>query len=429
MARSSRWWLAAVAMAFVATTACRREEAAPTQEDHGDPRNLHELVRGPMPPASAVSLARAATALHAALPQLASATAELAPAKPWQPGDEGTLLGLDDAEWYLAQVRAGLTKEFAVLAKVAPLQLRRELAGAAVQDTLFAGPQSLALSTRGLGWQVWRDSSGCAAILRPLEPVPTAPPLPADPTATTACPPHADQALALAGALMAVTRADLAPLLRVEALHSAGGTSLRLAIPAWRLRFRVRLDQTGQLLALDVPALGASMRLQKTDGQAYFAVYRQGDQLAWRWQPAALAEGQGSASPWQVAAEAPGVAMADGAALQALLEKFDASLAAARAVLLGPIVVEVHKTAGQWRAMTVRSTVLAGAAGLPMAAGTKAREPGPVVAVTQLKGQDPGPWLQNRQEDCLFLSLQRGGSLREGETVQLSARSCLPLRR
>lgn len=382
-----------------------------------------------MPPASAVSLARAATALHAALPQLASATADLAPPKPWQAGDEGTLLGLDDAEWYLAQARAGLTKEFADLAKVAPLQLRRELAGAAVQDTLSASPQSLALATRGLDWQVRRDSSGCTAFLPPPEPGQTALPPPADPTAVTACPPHADQALALAGALLAVTRADLAPLLRVEALHSANGTSLRLAIPAWRLRFRLSLDAKGQLLALDVPAQGASMRLQRMDAQAYFAVYRQGEQLAWRWQPAALAEGQGRAIPWQVAAEAPGVAMADGAALQALLQKFDASLAAARATLLGPIAVEVRKTAGQWRAISVRSTVLAGAADRPAVAATDVREPGPLVAVTQLKGQDPGPWLQNRPEDCLFLSLLRAGSLREGETVQLSARRCLPMPR
>ncbi len=365
----------------------------------------------PAPASPSVALAQDATGLAA------PATATVALPKPatvaWQPGAEGTLLGLDDADYFVARAADRLVRAAPALAATGPLLLVRQVAGASAQDTLIATETRALLTTAGVDWRAQRDARGCRASVGLAELA----------SATAACPDAGDDALTLAAALAATARQDLRPSLRVESLQSGSDVQLRLAVPAWRLRWQVTLDRAGEVQSLEIPSRGLMLRIYHDNSGWWAAATGSQGRASWQWRLAKTAE---AAHTWRVSAPPPGLALDDDRGRQALTAQLELAAQQGRAALLGPLTAELVRTGDQWRLVAARAEVLTVAAELLTASKSPALYvPGPLLWVkpqSAAGGAAAARVLARETAECLFVGAVASDQPGGGE--QLFARSC-----
>ncbi len=406
----------------LAGTGCRRAVDAPaaapaeSANSSGDPgAAAAKATAVPLPHPSTPGLGQGTDAIAAPLAATPAAAQEGG-----EPGAEGALHGLADADSYLQRLRATLAAESdslgnpGALAKTGELLLRRERAGAEVADRLVATSQRVSLRTAGVAGLLARGSSGCSAAFHES----------AADVLPSACPAEADDALALAAGWAVLARTDLLEGLRVEAFQASDDITLRLAVPAWHLRWLVHLDRRGALRGIDLPARQLTMRWGPNDqGRRTAIVHRKG-QLLWRWQVGAS---PGRAQQWQVAAPPSQEPLTSWAAVGALGDALQQALVGAQAVRLGAMTLQLQKTAGGYRVKGLSAPVLAAAqmalpAGVQLAPATAA---GPVLAQGDPVKQTPPQLLSGRSQECLLVTIAvPHPSLSGGETAQAVVQAC-----
>ncbi|MBI5609211.1 MAG: hypothetical protein HY902_10070 [Deltaproteobacteria bacterium] len=316
--------------------------------------------------AAAAPLARAATDLAAA------ASPAVAPGHPatetqWQPGAEGSLLGLADADFFVDRAAAHLRQQAPALAEPGPLLLVRQVAGAAAQDTLTASLDRVSLETAGVDWHMQRAADGCVATVGPLKPgAPSGP-----------CPEIGDDALALAAALLATAQPGLRPALQVEGLQSSGDLQLRLAVPAWRLRWQVTIAPSGELRSIEIPSQGLTLRPYRDEAGWWAAASSTSTNTAWQWR---LGRTDARARTWLARVPPPGLALDDDRARRLLSEPIEVAVKQGRATLLGPLTAELRRSDGKWRIVAGSAQVLTSARELlENSEGATIDKPGPLL--------------------------------------------------
>lgn len=372
----------------------------------------HPATAGHLPPANPV-----------AGPQ--QATASIVD-KPFEAGAEGALHGLADADGYLQRLRASLAAEVdsqgqpSALSRPGELILRREWAGADLADRLIATPERVTLRIAGVAGYVSRDSSGCAAVFQDLAVAATGGALEAPPSA---CPAEADDALVLAASWAALARPDLIEGLRIEAFQAAEDVTLRLAMPAWHLRWLVTLSHRAELRGIDLPARQLTMRWgPDAEGRRTALVHRKG-QLIWRWQ---LGPAAGQAQHWQVAAPVDQAVLTSWAAIGPLGDAMQQALTGAQQPRVGAMAVELHQVTGGYRVKGLRAPVLASAqAALPAGLALAASRPaGAVLAQGDPAKQTPAQLLAGRTEACLLVTVAVPHPGLRGDPAQLIVQAC-----
>ena len=373
---------------------------------------------------SAVPLPRPATTSGAAdgqPPSLAKPATATAASDAYLPGAEGTLHGLADADGYLQKVRSAVLAErdgqggIGTLSRQGELALRREWAGAQLSDGLVATAASVTLRTAGVAGQLRRNSTGCRLLFQEGTDAEGQ---------SSACPEEADDALMLAAAWIALGRADLAAGLKVEAFQAADDMTLRLAMPAWHLRWLVRLDRNGKLRGIDLPARRLALRFGPGPDGNQVALVQRKNQLVWRWQVGAAT---GAAQPWQLAGPPSCELLTSWAALGPLGEELQRAVAAAQAVRVGPISMELNKIADGYCVKGLRAPVIAAVTSqLPghlQLASTRAV--GAVLAKGRPATDAPAQLLGKRTERCLLVTVAvPHPGLRGGEGPEFLVQAC-----
>lgn len=414
----------ATALALLGTgCSCRRDAAPPSGPRSDQAQPARDPGAAPAKTA-AVALPHPATTTTQGLlapndlPVAGTATAAI---QPYEPGAEGTLLGLADADGYLQRLRATLAAEKDSqgagkgLTLPGELALRRVWAGAELADVLVATAQRVTLTTAGLAGRVWRDSSGCTAIYHESG---------GAAGQSSVCPAEADDALSLAAGWVALGREDLLPGLQIEAFQAADDVTLRLALPAWHLRWLVRLDRRGTLRGIDLPARQLTMRWgQDPDGRPMALVHRKG-QLVWRWQ---VGPSTGQARYWQVGPPGGPQPLTSWEAVGPLGTAMQQALDAAQVPRVGAMTLELRRLPDGYCVVGLGAPVLT-AATTALPAGVQwatSRGSGAVLAQGGPAKVSPAELLAKRTDPCLLVTVAvPHAGLRSTDGAQLILQAC-----
>ncbi len=330
----------------------------------------------------------------------------------WQPGAEGSLLGLRDADFFVDRAAQSLQRQAPALAAEGPLLLIRQVAGATAQDTLTVDVDHAALQTAGVDWLVQRSAAGCvASIGAATAGAPTVP-----------CPEMGDDALSLTAALAAVARPELRRALRVESLQASGDLQLRMAVPAWRLRWQLTIAPDGDLRSIEIPSQGLTLRPYRDEAGWWAAASSSGSNTQWQWR---LGRSEARAHTWQVRIPAPGLALDDDRGRRQFSQPLQDAVKQGRASLLGPLTGELRHVDGKWRLVAASAQVLTNARELLEHGQADGVAPGTLLWVKPFGpgagGATPAQLLAAQSETCLFAGSVAG---RQAASEQLFVRAC-----